>query len=120
MLATADAKQSKSSPPHNKQEKMSSTTDIEMAYSPDGSYIPDGSDALTSSDPTNGDLLKILLEMKKENTDYRIRLSKEICFNIYVMGVWNGLFLLFILIMVAENNRGLYINGDKNRFRCGN
>ena len=96
---------------------MSSITDIEMAYS------PDGSDALTSSDllkTTNGDLLKMLLEMKKENTDYRIRLSKEICFNIYVMGVWNGLFLLFILIMVAENNRGLYINGDKNRFRCGN
>ena len=40
---------------------MSSTTDIEIAYS------PDGSDALTSSDlTTNGDLLKMLLEMKKE------------------------------------------------------
>ena len=42
---------------------MSSTTDIEMAYS------PDGSDALTSSDllkTTNGDLLKMLLEIKKE------------------------------------------------------
>ena len=42
---------------------MSSTTDIEMAYN------LDGPDALSSSDllkTTNGDLLKMLLEMKKQ------------------------------------------------------
>ena len=53
---------------------MSSTTDIEMAYS------PDGSDALTSSDllkTTNGDLLKMLLEMKKQNTDLITQVKKN-------------------------------------------
>ena len=100
---------------------MSSTTDIEMAYS------PDGSDALTSSHllkTTNADLLKMLLEMKKENTHCRALLEKEISFKkewcFTVAGASFPIFFLslFILIMVAENNRGLYINGDKNRFRC--
>ena len=108
---------------------MSSTTDIEMAY------CPDGPDASTSSDllkTTNGDLLKMLMEMKKENKKmvtqvitavknevgsrhkYLIKKTTE-CF---VVGLLIPSLLIFIItIMVAENNRGLYIDG---KFRCGN
>ena len=92
---------------------MSSITDIEMAYS------PDGSDALTSSDllkTTNGDLLKMLLEMKKQmnkqNTDHHKRAVIIIVIITIVM------MLSFInLAIVFENNKALYFEGE---FRCGN
>ena len=53
---------------------MISATDVEMVYSPDGSDALTSttdiemadSNASTSSDPTNGDLLKMLLEMKTQ------------------------------------------------------
>ena len=141
LLATADTKQSKSSPPHNKQEKMSSTTDIEMAYCPDGpdaSYYHSSCSSAspplpprTSSDllkTTNGDLLKMLMEMKKENkkmvTQVMTAVKNEVGSShkklkdmLVICFLFPNLLIFIITIMVAENNRGLYIDGS---FRCGN
>ena len=96
---------------------MSSTTDIEMAYSPDGSDAltsSDGSSALSSSDPTNGDLLKMLMEMKKEmnkqNTDHHKRAVIILVIITIIM------MLSFInLAIVFDNNKALYFEGE---FRC--
>ena len=77
---------------------MSSTTDIEMVYS------PDGSDALTSSDllkTTNGDLLKMLLEIKKEVSTIKAnqqQLKLYGCLTGYQTTIY-GWFILAIFVM---------------------
>ena len=89
---------------------MSSTTDIKMAYSPD---VPD---ALTSSDmlkTSNADLLKVLLEIKKEQLKMKeemldIKMTRNY-FDINNDDKWQGTWQFFILCFIC--NMVLFFTG---------
>ena len=100
---------------------MSSRTDIEMAHS-QNEFIT--SDFLK---PTNGDLLKMHLEMKEEMKKYDLQRKKDLDKRrkflryMFLIIVVNIILVTIDLFFAAETLRGLYITDRKGKtsFRCG-